>query len=323
MDQQQNAFQQYLNSLATGNESLQLVHNLLGTFPGQTQAPALTYTQILQQNKSKFAPGISLPTLESKDSSLSSFGNLLTNLEDLKLQRETSKYPLQYPEGKAPSSPEAGKTYEQLVGQLTQLNAPQVTAAAAAARPTFSTASTPRFTASSLSAEPVEETAPSQEIKQEYQESIERLKELQTPAAPTPAPVETPKQPSSDFQELLNQVSSTTSAAAPTEVAAAPTETIPKPTEQQEAPTAPATQPPSPGTTAPDTPASGASPAQPAIPSEYSSRSEFEPKAFDMEEFQTLLGKLEGSKMRQQRQKSVEGRQSIYAKGLAQMMGNF
>lgn len=302
MNNQQNAFQQYLNSLATGNASSELLRNLVGTFPGQTQAPALTHNEILQQNRSKLALGISLPTLQSLGSSLStsqnkdvpltSFNNLLTNLEDLKLEREAS----------------------------TQLSAPQVTTAI---RPTSSTASTPRFSASSLSAEPVEETAAPQEIKQEYQESVERLKELQTPAAPTQAPAETPKQPSNDFQELLNQVSTTTSAAAPIEVAAAPTETIPKPTEQQEAPTAPSQQSPPPGATAPDTPASGASPAQPAIPSEYSSRSEFEPRAFDMEEFQALLSKLEGSKMRQQRQKSVEGRQSIYAKGLAQMMGNF
>jgi len=40
-------------------------------------------------------------------------------------------------------------------------------------------------------------------------------------------------------------------------------------------------------------------------------------------QFETLLGKLEGSKMRQQRQKSVEGRRDIYSQGLAQMMSNF
>lgn len=45
--------------------------------------------------------------------------------------------------------------------------------------------------------------------------------------------------------------------------------------------------------------------------------------AFDIDRFQTLLGRLEGSKMRQQRQKSVEGRRDIFAQGLASMMGNF
>jgi len=43
----------------------------------------------------------------------------------------------------------------------------------------------------------------------------------------------------------------------------------------------------------------------------------------DLSQFETLLGKLEGSKMRQQRQKSVEGRRDIYSQGLAQMMSNF
>jgi hypothetical protein len=42
-----------------------------------------------------------------------------------------------------------------------------------------------------------------------------------------------------------------------------------------------------------------------------------------LEDFEKLLEKLEGSKMRQQRQKSVEGRRDIYAQGLASMMGNF
>jgi len=48
----------------------------------------------------------------------------------------------------------------------------------------------------------------------------------------------------------------------------------------------------------------------------------YAPKA-DLTQFETLLGKLEGSKMRQQRQKSVEGRRDIYSQGLAQMMSNF
>jgi len=43
----------------------------------------------------------------------------------------------------------------------------------------------------------------------------------------------------------------------------------------------------------------------------------------DLTTFQKLLDKLEGSKKRQQRQKSVEGRRDIYAQGLASMMGNF
>jgi hypothetical protein len=40
-------------------------------------------------------------------------------------------------------------------------------------------------------------------------------------------------------------------------------------------------------------------------------------------DFQDLLDKLEGSKKRQQRQKSVEGRRDIYTQGLASMMSNF
>ena len=43
----------------------------------------------------------------------------------------------------------------------------------------------------------------------------------------------------------------------------------------------------------------------------------------DLTTFQNLLDKLEGSKKRQQRQKSVEGRRDVYAQGLASMMGNF
>ena len=40
-------------------------------------------------------------------------------------------------------------------------------------------------------------------------------------------------------------------------------------------------------------------------------------------DFQALLDRLEGSKKRQQRQKSVEGRRDIYSQGLASMMSNF
>lgn len=43
----------------------------------------------------------------------------------------------------------------------------------------------------------------------------------------------------------------------------------------------------------------------------------------DLDTFQQLLDKLEGSKKRQQRQKSVEGRRDIYSQGLASMMSNF
>lgn len=42
-----------------------------------------------------------------------------------------------------------------------------------------------------------------------------------------------------------------------------------------------------------------------------------------IEDFEELLAKLEASKMRQQRQQSVEGRRDIYAEGLSSMMGNF
>ena len=43
----------------------------------------------------------------------------------------------------------------------------------------------------------------------------------------------------------------------------------------------------------------------------------------DMKTFQGLLDRLEASKKRQQRQKSVEGRRDIYAGGMASMMSNF
>jgi len=44
---------------------------------------------------------------------------------------------------------------------------------------------------------------------------------------------------------------------------------------------------------------------------------------FDINKFEQLLERLEGSKGRQQRQKSLEGRRDIYAQGLASMMSNF
>ena len=49
----------------------------------------------------------------------------------------------------------------------------------------------------------------------------------------------------------------------------------------------------------------------------------FDNASVPIEDFEQLLGKLEGSKMRQQRQKSVEGRRDIYSQGLASMMSNF
>ena len=44
---------------------------------------------------------------------------------------------------------------------------------------------------------------------------------------------------------------------------------------------------------------------------------------FDINRFEQLLNRLEASKKRQQRQKSVEGRRDIFSQGLASMMGNF
>jgi len=52
-------------------------------------------------------------------------------------------------------------------------------------------------------------------------------------------------------------------------------------------------------------------------------QAQYGPKSFDIGEFENLLGRLEASKTRQQRQKSVEGRRDIYAQGLASMMSNF
>ena len=43
----------------------------------------------------------------------------------------------------------------------------------------------------------------------------------------------------------------------------------------------------------------------------------------DLNQFNELLGRLEGSKKRQVRQKSVEDRRCTYAQGLAGMMSNF
>ena len=53
------------------------------------------------------------------------------------------------------------------------------------------------------------------------------------------------------------------------------------------------------------------------------SQQEYGSKAFDLNEFDELLGRLEGSKKRQLRQKSVEDRRGTFAQGLAGMMSNF
>ena len=44
---------------------------------------------------------------------------------------------------------------------------------------------------------------------------------------------------------------------------------------------------------------------------------------FNLDRFEDLLNRLEASKGRQQRQKSVEGRRDIFSQGLASMMSNF
>ena len=43
---------------------------------------------------------------------------------------------------------------------------------------------------------------------------------------------------------------------------------------------------------------------------------------FDIDEFQQLLDRLETSKGRQQRQKSIEGRKDIFADALGKVMTN-
>ena len=45
--------------------------------------------------------------------------------------------------------------------------------------------------------------------------------------------------------------------------------------------------------------------------------------AASLADFQTLLSRLEGSKIRQQQAKDISARPNIYAGGLAQMMSNF
>ena len=48
-----------------------------------------------------------------------------------------------------------------------------------------------------------------------------------------------------------------------------------------------------------------------------------EDAAVPLKDFQQLLKRLEASKKRQTRQKSVEDRRGTFAQGLASMMGNF
>jgi hypothetical protein len=43
----------------------------------------------------------------------------------------------------------------------------------------------------------------------------------------------------------------------------------------------------------------------------------------DLSQFETLLGKLEGSKMKQAEQANRARRGDIYSQGIAQMMSNF
>ena len=59
--------------------------------------------------------------------------------------------------------------------------------------------------------------------------------------------------------------------------------------------------------------------ADPAVPAGQGEGDDY----FDIDKFQQLLAKLEASKGRQQRQKSLEGRKDTWAAGLANMMSNF
>jgi hypothetical protein len=65
------------------------------------------------------------------------------------------------------------------------------------------------------------------------------------------------------------------------------------------------------------------SPEEKAELKKQAAQQEYGSKAFDLAEFDSLLGKLEGSKKRQVRQKSVEDRRGTFAEGLANMMSNF
>ena len=56
---------------------------------------------------------------------------------------------------------------------------------------------------------------------------------------------------------------------------------------------------------------------------DFGSQKEDTSTNFDLDRFESLLSRLEASKGRQQRQKSVEGRRDIFSQGLASMMSNF
>jgi hypothetical protein len=56
-----------------------------------------------------------------------------------------------------------------------------------------------------------------------------------------------------------------------------------------------------------------------SVPAGQSTADDF----FDINKFQQLLDRLEGSKGRQRRQEGLEGRRNIFAQGLASMMSNF
>jgi len=46
-------------------------------------------------------------------------------------------------------------------------------------------------------------------------------------------------------------------------------------------------------------------------------------EGIDLGDFQSLLDKLEESKMRQKRQEAVEGRRNMFSQGIANVMSNF
>jgi hypothetical protein len=62
---------------------------------------------------------------------------------------------------------------------------------------------------------------------------------------------------------------------------------------------------------------------KPSVPTGQSEATRTGTEVFNIDEFAELLNRLESSKGRQQRQKSLEGRRDIFAQGLASMMSNF
>ena len=69
--------------------------------------------------------------------------------------------------------------------------------------------------------------------------------------------------------------------------------------------------------------ASQAASATPSVPTGQSEATRTGTEVFNIDEFSELLNRLESSKGRQQRQKSLEGRRDVFAQGLASMMSNF